>query len=166
MENEQEVITLKNIFFYQTEIGEIGIEENARAITNVYFGRQPISSDATLKETALLKESAKQLNEYLQGNRKVFDLPLEPTGTEFQTKVWTNLLTIPYGQTYSYREVASSIGKEKATRAVGNANNKNPILIFIPCHRVVGSDGKLVGYAGGLEIKKHLLNLEKQYANS
>ncbi len=157
---------MKNIFFYETQIGEIGIEENTNAITNLYFGRQHRSVDAVINETSLLKESAKQLNEYLLGNRKVFDLPLAPMGTEFQTKIWNNLLTIPYGETNSYKDVASGIGQEKATRAVGNANNKNPILIFIPCHRVVGSDGKLVGYAGGIEVKKHLLTLEKQYANN
>lgn len=115
-----------------------------------------------LSETALIKEAAKQLNEYLEGNRKVFDIPLELEGTPFQKLVWKALQDIPYSETRSYREIAESIGRPKACRAVGMANNKNPVAIFVPCHRVIGSDGKLVGYAGGMDIKEKLLDLEKQ----
>lgn len=90
-----------------------------------------------------------------------FDLPLDARGTEFQKKVWNELLRIPYGETKSYKDIAVAIGNEKACRAIGMANNKNPIPIIIPCHRVIGSNGKLVGYAGGLNVKEKLLNIEK-----
>ena len=130
---------MRNIFYYNTKIGRIGIEEN---------------------ETALLKEAIKQLNEYLDGKRTLFDLPLEPKGTEFQKKVWNALKEIPFGETRSYGEIAKIIGNEKASRAVGMANNKNPIAIIVPCHRGIGANGKLVGYAGGLDLKKKLLQLE------
>ena len=93
----------------------------------------------------------------------MFDLPLDPIGTEFQKKVWQALKEIPFGETRSYGEIAKLIGNEKASRAVGMANNKNPIAIIIPCHRVIGANGKLVGYAGGLDLKEKLLKLEKNY---
>lgn len=152
---------MKNIFLYNTLIGKIKIEENGSAITKVNFVRE---EDLKLsKETELLKEAAKQLNEYLEGKRTLFDLPLAPQGTEFQIKVWNALKEIPWGETRSYKEIAKVIGNEKASRAIGMANNKNPIPIFIPCHRVIGANGKLVGYAGGIDIKEKLLKLEKSY---
>lgn len=151
---------MKNIFFYQTDIGEIGIQENGGAITNVYFSTERISDGIVVSETKLLKEAAEQLRDYLAGKRKVFELPLAPVGTAFMMNVWQALCTIPYGQTRSYREIAQSIGNPKACRAVGMANNKNSIPIFIPCHRVIGANGKLIGYGGGLELKKYLLGLE------
>lgn len=135
--------------------------ENGTAITNMYIAKE-ISKDINLMETKLLKKANQQLQEYLTGERKIFDLPLEPHGTEFQQKVWNSLQKIPYGETNSYKDIAKSIGNIKACRAVGMANNKNPILIFIPCHRVIGSNGKLVGYAGGLNVKEKLLQIEKQ----
>ena len=98
------------------------------------------------------------------GRRREFQLPLAPKGTEFQQKVWKALLDIPYGETRSYGEIARAIGNPKASRAVGMANNRNPIAIIIPCHRVIGSTGKLVGYGGGLDKKEFLLNLERQNA--
>lgn len=104
-----------------------------------------------------------QLCEYFSGRRRVFELPLRMEGTEFQKKVWTALREIPYGETCSYKDIASKVGNLKAARAVGNANNKNPFIIVIPCHRVIGADGKLAGYAGGLEVKKFLLELERKY---
>ena len=135
--------------------------ENGTAITNMHIAKE-ISKDINLMETKLLKKANQQLQEYLKGERKIFDLPLEPHGTEFQKKVWNSLQKIHYGETNSYKDIAKSIGNIKACRAVGMANNKNPILIFIPCHRVIGSNGKLVGYAGGLNIKEKLLQIEKQ----
>jgi methylated-DNA-[protein]-cysteine S-methyltransferase len=152
---------MKNIFFYQTSIGEIGIMENGAAITNLFVKGDSVPQGAVVKETALLKEAGKQLLDYLAGRRKSFELLLAPEGTEFQQKVWKALQEIPCGEIRSYGEVAKSIGQPKASRAVGMANNKNPILIFIPCHRVVGANGKLVGYAAGLGVKEHLLKLEK-----
>ena len=156
---------MKNIFFYETIIGKIGIIETHNNITSVGFvnGTEDTQvEDIAVNETPLLKEAGKQLQQYLEGNRKYFDLPLLPAGTEFQKKVWGILQTIPYGETWSYKEVAEKVGSPKAARAVGMANNRNPIAIFIPCHRVIGADGKLVGYGGGLHIKEYLLNLEKQ----
>ena len=152
---------MDNIFFYNTKIGKIGIQENGHAITKVFFPREDVPKDAIINETALLKEAAKQLLEYLEGKRKLFTLNLAPHGTEFMLSVWKALQNIPYGETCSYKDIAEEIGNPKACRAVGLANNKNPIPIFIPCHRVIGANGKLVGYAGGLEMKERLLNLEK-----
>ena len=109
----------------------------------------------------ILLETQKQLNEYFAGQRQVFDLALDFEGTEFQQKVWQALLTIPFGETRSYKQIAEQIGNVKAVRAVGAANGKNPISIITPCHRVVGANGKLVGFAGGLENKDVLLQLEQ-----
>lgn len=152
---------MKNLYFYNTEIGKIGIADDGKAITNVYFNESPKLKDTEIKETDLIKEAAQQLKDYLSGKRKSFDIPLMPEGTEFQQKVWKALQQIPYGETCTYGEIAKKIGNPKACRAVGMANNKNPIGIFIPCHRVIGANGKLVGYAGGLEMKEHLLTIEK-----
>ncbi len=150
---------MNNIFFYETEIGIIGIRENNKSITDIYFSK--VDSNDNIEETVLIKECFKQLKEYFDGSRVKFDLPLEVNGTEFQKKVWNELLKIPYGQTKSYKDIAIAIGNERASRAVGMANNKNPIPIIIPCHRVIGSNGKLVGYAGGVNVKEKLLNIEK-----
>jgi len=119
--------------------------------------------DATfiVSETPLIREAAKQLEEYFVGKRKIFDIPLGPEGTPFQRAVWEALLEIPYGETRSYGDIAARIGNPKAARAVGMANNRNPIAVFVPCHRVIGASGKLVGYAGGVDVKKKLLELEK-----
>lgn len=153
---------MRNVFYYNTMIGKLGIEENGLAITKVFFVDKDIEEESVeKKETELLKEAIKQLNEYFDGKRKEFDLPLAPKGTEFQKKVWNALKEITFGETRSYGEIARRIGNEKASRAVGMANNKNPIMIIIPCHRVIGANGKLVGYAGGIDIKEKLLNLEK-----
>lgn len=110
--------------------------------------------------TAIMDKAFLEIKEYLEGKRKTFDVPLAPKGTAFQQKVWNALRTIPYGETRSYSEIAEMIGNPKACRAVGMANNKNPIIIMIPCHRVVGKNGSLAGYACGLEKKEYLLNLE------
>ena len=109
----------------------------------------------------ILLETQKQLSEYFAGKRQQFDLPLDFEGTEFQQKVWQALLTIPFGETRSYRDIAEQVGNVNAVRAVGAANGKNPISIIAPCHRVVGANGKLVGFAGGLDNKEILLKLEK-----
>ena len=130
-------------------------------ITNLYFKDQWNLEGCGVKETSLIKEAKRQLDEYFAGNRKEFDLPLRTQGTEFQQRVWKVLQEIPYGETRYYGEIAEIIGNPKASRAVGLANNRNPISIFIPCHRVIGKNGKLVGYGGGLHIKELLLDLEK-----
>ncbi len=152
---------MTNTYFYETIIGKIGITENGRGITNLTFPGNHIPDKTEIKETGLLEEASGQLMEYLAGTRTSFHLTLIPEGTPFQKKVWQVLLTIPYGGTLSYKQVAEAVGNPKACRAVGMANNKNPIAIFIPCHRVIGSSGKLVGFGGGLELKEKLLLLEK-----
>jgi methylated-DNA-[protein]-cysteine S-methyltransferase len=152
---------MNSAFYYETKIGKIVIIENGTAITHLYFGEN-FPLEVSIIETPLLKKASEQLHEYLDGKRNTFDSPLAPQGTEFQQKVWKSLLEIPYGKTYTYKDIASHIGNVKAARAVGMANNKNPILILIPCHRVVGSNGKLIGYAGGLDVKEKLLDLEKK----
>ena len=153
---------MKNIFFYDTKIGKIAIIDNGKEITHIEIAEDKYSDDYNLLETELIKNAGEQLLEYLGGSRTTFDLPLNPNGTEFQKKVWNALCDIPYGETRSYKQVAEAIGNNKASRAVGMANNKNPIMIIIPCHRVVGSNGSLVGYAGGLDVKEKLLFLENK----
>lgn len=149
------------IIFYESEIGRIGIIENDGRITNVYIADDDLPKDVQLCETPLLKEAVKQLKSYFAGELKEFTLPLEPYGTVFMKKVWSALCEIPYGKTAAYKEIAEKIGIPKAARAIGLANNRNPIPIFIPCHRVIGTDGSLTGYRGGLGIKRRLLDLEK-----
>ena len=117
-------------------------------------------SDASEPATPTLREAQKQLEDYVAGTRTSFDLPLAPEGTDMQKQVWTFLQTIPCGETRSYQEVARAIGRPTASRAVGAANGRNPLWIVIPCHRVIGSNGELTGYAGGIERKKRLLELE------
>ena len=159
---------MRYIYFYDTktkELGTIGIAADENHITNLFFEYEieNIKKDKNyiLRETFLIKKASEQLFEYLEGKRKNFELPLLKDGTNFQISVWNELIKIPYGETRSYKDIAVAINNEKAVRAVGMANNRNKISIFIPCHRVIGSDKKLVGYGGGLEIKKFLLNLEK-----
>lgn len=152
---------MSGTFCYKTSIGLIKITEDGSAITRVDFIKE-IGEDKYLIETPLLKEANKQLQEYLNGERKRFDLKLKLQGTEFQQRVWEELQEIPYGETNSYKDIAIKVGNEKASRAIGMANNRNPIPIFIPCHRVIGANGKLVGYAGGLDIKEKLLKIEKE----
>lgn len=151
---------MKKLFYYNTKLGKLGIAEEYGLVTNIYFMNMYQPMNCRLFETEVLRETYKQLVEYFNGKRKEFDIPLNPSGTDFQQQVWCELLKIPYGETRSYKDIALEIGNENAVRAVGNANNKNPIPIIIPCHRVIGSDNKLVGYAGGLDIKKNLLKIE------
>lgn len=152
------------IYFYQTAIGKIGIAEQNEKITNLYFTDDRWPDDGKICETAILQEAARQLNDYLAGQLTVFSLPLEPAGTVFMKQVWNSLCEIPYGQTVSYKSIAAKIGRPGAARAVGLANNRNPIPLFIPCHRVIGTNGALVGYRGGLALKDQLLKLETDNA--
>lgn len=153
---------MKNVYFYNTVLGKITIADNGESVTNLEFGQIQFK-EAKHIETPLIKQAYNQLNEYLSGQRKAFDLPLEEDGTEFQKKVWKVLRQIQYGETWTYKQLAEKVGNVKACRAVGGANNKNPISIFTPCHRVIGSNGKLIGYGGGLDIKEKLLELESNY---
>lgn len=156
---------MKSVFFYDTKIGPIGIGEKKGKITDIFFKDEDLEKSKepmVVGETGLIKEAGRQLDEYLKGQRKNFDLPLDPRGTDFQKSAWQALLTIPYGEVRSYKQIAEQVGRPKACRAIGMANNRNPIAIVIPCHRVIGANGKLVGYGGGLDIKEFLLDLEKQ----
>jgi methylated-DNA-[protein]-cysteine S-methyltransferase len=119
------------------------------------------SSSENVKHPVLL-ETGRQLAEYFDGRRSHFSLKLDPIGTEFQNKVWQALLTIPFGETRSYGQIAKQIGNARAMRAVGAANGRNPISIVVPCHRVIGASGKLTGFAGGLDVKEYLLTLENK----
>lgn len=151
---------MDKIALYETKFGTLKIGYNKKAITCVKFLTQneQINNPQTSK---LSDEAYTQLQEYFNNKREQFNIPLELKGTPFQKQVWSALTKIPYGKTKSYKEIAQDINNPKAVRAVGNANNKNPIAIIIPCHRVIGSNGKLVGYAGGLELKELLLKIEQ-----
>ncbi len=118
-----------------------------------------------MSETDVIRKAALQLEEYFAGERHEFDLPLAPKGSDFSRKVWDALLDVPYGETWNYKDIAEMISSPMACRAVGNANGKNPIMIVIPCHRIVSSDGSIGGYSSGIDIKKKLLKLEKKYKN-
>lgn len=147
---------------YQFENISLYLVATETHLFNIQF-TQP--QKALLQTTELLSMATIQLDEYFQGKRTTFSLPFKLTGTPFQLAVWKELQNIPYGQTTSYKEIAQKINKPKACRAVGMANNKNPLPIIIPCHRVIGSNGKLIGYAGGLKLKNYLLELEKSHTN-
>lgn len=153
---------MKKIFYYDTYAGRIGIAEEDGAITELIFSER----DWPVEETELIKETKRQLDEYFEGRRKTFDIPTKLVGTEFQKKVWNALADIPYGETATYKDIAEKIGCPKGFRAVGLANNRNPISIIYPCHRVIGTNGSLTGYGGGLDVKEKLLALEKKYSSS
>jgi len=148
------------IFFRETSIGKIGIADMDGCITNLYLPTDNVLLDIEVGETPLLRQAFAQLELYLKGQLKEFALPLMPEGTNFMKRVWQKLLDVPYGQTASYKDIAIAVGNPKGARAVGLANNRNPIPIIIPCHRIIGSNGDLVGYGGGLDMKIKLLGLE------
>lgn len=139
----------------KTPIGPLTLEADENAVTAIRF-----SAGGAQDASPLLDAAEAQLREYFAGARRTFDLPLAPHGTTFQQRVWTASRTIPYGETRTYGELAAAIDSPNASRAVGMANHRNPIPIIIPCHRVIGANGTLTGYAGGLEIKRRLLALE------
>nr|WP_322180476.1 methylated-DNA--[protein]-cysteine S-methyltransferase [Neglectibacter sp. M00184] len=140
-------------------IGALRLAEEDGALTELLFGRREDSRQRD--DSPVLLQAEVQLGEYFAGKRREFTVPLSPRGTEFQRRVWNALLTIPYGETRSYGEIAILAESPKAFRAVGSANHNNPISILIPCHRVIGKNGSLTGYGGGMEAKQFLLELEK-----
>lgn len=156
---------MKHIYFYDTPVGSLRIMDNGSAITLITFAVEDslVPRKAVEEETPLIAVAAAQLMEYFEGRRREFDFPTEVGGTDFQRRVWQELCRIPYGQTRTYKQVAEAIGCPKGFRAIGMANNRNPIAVVVPCHRVVGSGGKLVGYAGGVDIKERLLQLEAHF---
>lgn len=149
-------------FKYKTILGAIYIVEKNEKIINIEIGKEIKENhkNLTLKETKLINKTYRELDEYFKGKRQEFDIPLNLKGTDFQMTVWNELKNIPYGETRTYKDIAIAINNEKACRAVGGANNKNPIPIIIPCHRVIGANKKLVGYGCGLDIKEKLLEIE------
>jgi len=145
--------------YYHSPIGWIRITGTEEGITSLYFVED---AEAVAGEIPpCLQECLRQLDEYFQGQRRAFSLKLLPRGTEFQQQVWAQLLKVPYGSTASYRDIALALGDADAVRAVGSANGKNPISIIIPCHRIIGSGGKLIGYGGGVWRKEWLLRHER-----
>lgn len=146
-------------------IGPLCLGEKDRLLSLLVFSEEDSRLQGyVLNKTPFLEEVERELKEYFAGQRKLFQIPLATKGTDFQQKVWQELQAIPYGETRSYKDVADRIQSPKGSRAVGLANNRNPISIIIPCHRVVGQNGKLTGYAGGLDSKQYLLELEQKYA--
>ncbi|RRD61721.1 methylated-DNA--[protein]-cysteine S-methyltransferase [Tannerella forsythia] len=147
---------------YASPVGTLRIVENGRGITAIKYLKnfRVLPADACEKETPLLKQAITELKAYFAGQRRHFDLPLDEQGTDFQKRVWAALREIPYGQTRSYKQIAEAAGSPHGYRATGMANNRNPISIVTPCHRVIGANGTLTGYGGGLDIKKKLLELE------
>ena len=148
---------------YTFPCGSFRIEQAGDCIVSISTVNGPVPNYGT--PTPLTQQLASQMEEYFQGNRKTFDIPYILHGTPFQERVWQALCRIPYGRTRSYRDIAEEIGQPKACRAVGMANHRNPMMLVIPCHRVIGADGSLGGYAGGLELKRFLLSLEQNHAS-
>lgn len=149
---------------FQSEIGPLYLVASESGLHGVFWKEkniQYVTPKLSGKAIEILKETQVQLEQYLCGQRKAFDLPLDVAGTEFQKRVWLELSKIPYGKTCSYSDIAKKIKNDKAVRAVGTANGRNPISLIVPCHRVIAADGTLGGYAGGLEIKEKLLRLEQ-----
>ena len=147
-----------NYFHQNTKLGYITIIEENEKIVGLKFGKEKVNSNFFL--SPLIKKTFKELEEYFNKKRKKFDIPIKTSGTPFQEKIWKKLQNIPYGKYKTYKDIALETGNEKASRAVGNANNKNPILILIPCHRVIGSNKKLKGYSKGIDFQKKLLEIE------
>jgi len=146
---------------YRSEIGPIEIVGNQKGILAITFVEEEFAADANLPAT--ISECQRQLAEYFKGRRRKFMLPLLLEGTAFQKAVWRQLQKIPFARTASYGDIARAVGRPQAFRAVGNANNKNPIPLIIPCHRVIGSDGQLVGFGSGIWRKRWLLDHEKRF---
>ncbi|EEN99938.1 methylated-DNA--[protein]-cysteine S-methyltransferase [Vibrio cholerae] len=150
---------------YSSPLGPMTLQANSQGLLGVWFATQTTQPEHLgdyVKECPILNKTIRQLDEYFSGQRTQFELPLAASGTAFQQSVWHALCKIPYGEIWSYQQLAEAIGNPKAVRAVGLANGKNPISIIVPCHRVVGKNGQLTGYAGGLERKAFLLELEQR----
>ncbi len=150
---------MKQTSYYKSPFGTFTIIHDTK---NIFFVKKTNDEYKKTEECDLTIKLKSQLDEYFGGTRKTFDIPYILTGTEFQKKVWAALTTVPYGRVATYKDIAKKVGNERASRAVGMANNKNPITIIVPCHRIVGSSGKLVGYAGGLNMKESILELENK----
>ncbi|PIS10945.1 MAG: methylated-DNA--[protein]-cysteine S-methyltransferase [Bdellovibrio sp. CG10_big_fil_rev_8_21_14_0_10_47_8] len=150
----------------KSEVGPLYVVASEKGLRGIFRKKLAAPMAPSLgqprPEIQMLKQAVEQLQEYLSGERQKFDLPLDIQGTDFQMKVWRALRKVPYGKTCSYKDVAKKINQDKAVRAVGTANGKNPVCIVIPCHRVIAADGSLGGYSGGLDMKTYLLQLEQR----
>ena len=149
-------------FVYQTPMGRMTLCGTSDALTEAHFGAVECAYEH--KASALTNQAATELQEYLAGKRTQFSVPLQLAGTEFQQQVWSAIQDIEYGKTATYADIAETIGNPQAFRAVGMAANRNPLPIFVPCHRVIATDGTLGGYAGGTKIKEFLVNLERTHS--
>ncbi|MCG3745616.1 methylated-DNA--[protein]-cysteine S-methyltransferase [Vibrio cincinnatiensis] len=151
---------------YYSPLGKMILQSDLEGLTGVWFTTEttmPSELGEYTESCSILVQTINQLNEYFSGERRDFNLPLSAKGSEFQQKTWRTLRSIPYGETWSYAQLAQVMGNPKAARAVGSANSKNPISIIVPCHRVVGKNGALTGYSGGIERKNYLLELENKH---
>lgn len=156
---------MENSYSFQSPIGFLTICEQDNQLTRLYLDNQDrgiLQSRNFEYHSDFLHEVYHQLNEYFAGKRKIFDLPVDGKGTAFQKTVWRELQKIPYGETRSYEDIAVAIGNKKAVRAIGQANGRNPIMIVVPCHRVIRKNGDISGFACGVEAKRYLLNLERE----
>ena len=153
--NEMTIYTMMD-----SPIGELTLIGDGAALTGLYMERRQALDAGWVRDDAALAEARRQMEAYFAGELTTFEVPLAPRGTAFQEKVWQALRTIPYGTTASYRDIAIQVGNPTAVRAVGAANGRNPISIIVPCHRVIGANGSLTGYGGGMERKRWLLDLE------
>lgn len=154
--NEHNTDLIKS--YYDTKIGVVEITEEDGFITGVSLCNDIGNNNL---ETELTRKAYKEITEYLDGKRKDFDLPIRLKGTDFQKSVWNALSKIPYGSTKTYKDTAIAVNNKNAARAIGSACHNNPVMIIIPCHRVIGADGSLTGFGGGIETKRFLLELEK-----
>jgi methylated-DNA-[protein]-cysteine S-methyltransferase len=167
-----------NIQCHQTEIGELLLGSFGGRLCLIRLGdkgtrravddriRKKLDAEFVEQDDEILEKTRRQLDEYFEGRRREFDVPLLMVGTDFQRRVWNVLMKVPYGDTSTYLQVAKDLDNERAVRAVGNANAANPISIIVPCHRIIGSNGELVGYGGGLSVKRRLLELERKEYSS
>jgi len=151
----------RNGFTYQTDFGPVTIMDDGKGkITHLFFSGNVTDIPVRTFESDIIKKTWQELEEYFSGSRRVFDIPMNPQGTEFQLKVWNELCKVPYGETVTYKDLAVRIGRPKGARAIGMAMNRNPISIIAPCHRVIGSDGSMTGFAHGVDMKEKLLRME------
>ena len=160
---EAQTILNKRKMYLHTPVGELELVADTNGLCRISFGKTAKASDICEEEIPVLRKAIEQLSEYFAGQRKVFELPLSLRGPAFQLRDWNALLEIPYGETRSYKDIAEAVGCPRGFRAVGMANRRNPLPIVVPCHRVIGADGSLTGYAGAnkaLAIKEYLLKLE------
>ena len=156
---------MKYYTHYQSPVGNLTLQCSETGLLGAWFDKQktaPNELGVESKEHPILQQAVKEYEEYFNGSRLVFDVATDAQGTEFQKQVWAMLKTIPFGQTWSYQALALAINNPKAVRAVGMANGKNPLSIIVPCHRVIGKNGKLTGYAGGIDNKQFLLKHESE----